>query len=79
MIVEIIVQPNATSVPVLVEGRAVAVPTKSFAGVPPGGVPGQVLKRRSMEPLDYGWEDEQAGGVVPDVGDVTLIFENQLI
>jgi hypothetical protein len=79
MIVEIIVQPNATSVPVVVEGRAVAIPVNSFAGVPPNGAPGKVLKWRSAAPLDYGWEDEAAVAAVPDVGDVTLIFDNQLI
>jgi hypothetical protein len=31
-------------------------------GVPPGGDPGQVLKKLSAADLDTGWQDESAGG-----------------
>lgn len=78
--VEVIVQPNAVTVPVKVENKTVAQDVKSFAGVPPAptGAP-KVLKARGGGAFDYGWEDELPAGTIPDVGDLTLVFENQLI
>ena len=54
-------------------------PTPTFS-VPPAplGAP-KVLKSRGGGPFDYGWGDELPAGTLPDIGDVTLIFDNQLI
>lgn len=78
--VEVIVQPNAVTVPVTVENKTVEQDVKSFAGVPPApsGAP-KVLKSRGGGGFDYGWEDELPAGAIPDIGDVSLVFENQLI
>jgi hypothetical protein len=78
--VEVVVQPNAVTVPVTVENSVVAQPVESFAGVPPAptGAP-KVLKSGGGGAFDYGWGDELPAGTIPDVGDLTLVFENQLI
>lgn len=78
--VEVIVQPNAVTVPVTVENKTVAQNVNSFAGVPPAptGAP-KVLKSGGGGAFDYRWDDELPAGTIPDIGDVTLVFENQLI
>jgi hypothetical protein len=69
IIVEILVEPNAMSEPV-------SLPS----GLPPAPVGAvKVLKSRGGGALDFGWEDELPAGTIPDIGDVTLIFENHLI
>ncbi|WP_331352560.1 hypothetical protein [Cellvibrio sp. UBA7671] len=78
--VDVIVQPNAVTVPVKVENKTVAKNVNSFAGVPPAptGAP-KVLKARGGGAFDYGWEDELPAGSIPDIGDVSLWFQNQLV
>lgn len=61
-------------------GTSPPPPSGNF-GVPPApvGAP-KVLKSRGGGAADFGWEDEAAGsGAVADIGDVRLVFENQLI
>jgi hypothetical protein len=68
------------TVKIFVEPNSFSEPVSLPSGLPPapaGAV--KVLKSRGGGALDYGWEDELPAGTIPDIGDVTLIFENQLI
>lgn len=78
--VEVVVQPNSLTVPVTVENKMTSQPVASFAGVPPApsGAP-KVLKSRGAGGFDYAWEDELPAGSLPDIGDVSLWFQNQLV
>lgn len=78
--VEVVVQPNSSTVPVTVENKTVAQPVASFAGVPPApsGAP-KVLKSNGGGAFDYSWGDELPAGSLPDIGDVSLWFKNQLV